>query len=211
MTCPPFRPAARPASLMVIDPNGHRTRVPIEPLPFRIGRQPESDLIIRDSRVSRTHARIVAENGEYVIEDCGSRHGTFVNGKRIERPGAAQFRPHRIRRAGFLPAHFRARRRGAEAHGGADGRTGRRRRADRRARRGRQPGQAARHPRSGAHAAKLLFGGRRAGLGGGYGAYHHRRRARFPVLRAPTGWIRAWRATSAATICATAICACRAR
>ena len=74
-----------PASLVVIDPNGHRTRVAIDPLPFGIGRQPESNLIIRDSRISRTHARIVAENGEYAIEDCGSLHGTYVNGKRITR------------------------------------------------------------------------------------------------------------------------------
>jgi len=74
---------AQPASLVVIDPNGHRSRVPIEPLPFHIGRQPESHLIIRDSRISRTHARILAEGGEYVIEDCGSRHGTYVNGGRI--------------------------------------------------------------------------------------------------------------------------------
>ena len=72
-----------PASLVVIDPNGHRTRVAIAPLPFSIGRQPESDLIIRDSRVSRTHTRIVAESGDYAIEDCGSLHGTYVNGKRI--------------------------------------------------------------------------------------------------------------------------------
>jgi serine phosphatase RsbU (regulator of sigma subunit)/pSer/pThr/pTyr-binding forkhead associated (FHA) protein len=70
---------------VVIDPNSHRTRVRIEPLPFRIGRQPENDLIIRDTRASRTHARIVIEQGEYVIEDCGSRHGTFVNGKKITR------------------------------------------------------------------------------------------------------------------------------
>jgi serine phosphatase RsbU (regulator of sigma subunit)/pSer/pThr/pTyr-binding forkhead associated (FHA) protein len=70
---------------MVIDPGGQRTRVRIDPVPFRIGRQPESDLIIRDSRASRTHARILVEQGEYVIEDCGSRHGTFVNGKRITR------------------------------------------------------------------------------------------------------------------------------
>jgi serine phosphatase RsbU (regulator of sigma subunit)/pSer/pThr/pTyr-binding forkhead associated (FHA) protein len=70
---------------MVIDPNGRRARVRIEPIPFRIGRQPESDLIIRDSRASRTHARILFEQGEYVIEDCGSRHGTSVNGHRITR------------------------------------------------------------------------------------------------------------------------------
>ena len=78
-------PAARPASLVVVDPNGNRTRVRIHPVPFRIGRQPDSDLIVRDSRASRTHARILVENGEYVIEDGGSRHGTFVNGTRITR------------------------------------------------------------------------------------------------------------------------------
>jgi sigma-B regulation protein RsbU (phosphoserine phosphatase) len=77
--------AAEPASLVVIDPNGHRTRVPVEPLPFHIGRQPESHLILRDSRVSRTHARIFVDNREYVLEDSGSRHGTFVNGKRVKR------------------------------------------------------------------------------------------------------------------------------
>ena len=74
-----------PASLIVTDPNGHRSRVPVTPLPFLIGRQPENHLVIRDSRVSRTHARIFAENTGYVIEDSGSRHGTFVNGKRIQR------------------------------------------------------------------------------------------------------------------------------
>jgi serine phosphatase RsbU (regulator of sigma subunit) len=73
------------ASLIVVDPHGHRTRVAVEPLPFLIGRQPENHLIVRDSRVSRSHARIVVENGRYLIEDCGSRHGTFVNGKRVRR------------------------------------------------------------------------------------------------------------------------------
>ncbi len=77
--------AAGPASLVVVDPNGHRKRVPVDPIPFLIGRQPENHLILRDSRVSRSHARIVVENGGYVLEDIGSRHGTFVNGKRVTR------------------------------------------------------------------------------------------------------------------------------
>src|SRR5215470_17042026 len=74
-----------PASLVIIDPNGHRSRVPIPALPFAIGRQPESDLLLRDSRISRTHARILLENGGYALEDAGSRHGTFLNGKRIHK------------------------------------------------------------------------------------------------------------------------------
>src|SRR5215467_6028536 len=80
-------PSAPPqsASLLVTDPSGHRTRVPVAPLPFSIGRLPENQLILRDSRISRTHARIVAEDGGYFIEDTGSRHGVFVNGKRVRR------------------------------------------------------------------------------------------------------------------------------
>ena len=79
------RPRAEPASLVVIDPNGHRTRVPIDPLPFQIGRNPENHLILRDSRVSRMHASIVLEDGDYVLKDCGSRHGLYVNGHRVSR------------------------------------------------------------------------------------------------------------------------------
>jgi phosphoserine phosphatase RsbU/P len=78
-------PVAEPASLVVVDPGGHRSRIPIQPLPFRIGRHADNHLIIRDTRASRTHARILFERGEYAVEDCGSRHGTFVNGARIER------------------------------------------------------------------------------------------------------------------------------
>jgi sigma-B regulation protein RsbU (phosphoserine phosphatase) len=77
--------ALEPASLVVVDPSGQRTRVPVTPLPFHIGRQPESHLILRDSRVSRSHARIYVDARDYVLEDSGSRHGTFVNGKRVKR------------------------------------------------------------------------------------------------------------------------------
>jgi len=79
------RNAPGPASLVVVDPNGHRTRVALDPLPFQIGRQPENHLIVRDSRVSRAHARILVEGAQYVLEDCGSRHGTWVNGKQVKR------------------------------------------------------------------------------------------------------------------------------
>jgi serine phosphatase RsbU (regulator of sigma subunit) len=81
----PDAPLARPASLLVIDPGGHRIRIEIGPLPFRIGRQADNHLVLRDNRASRLHAVIKLEGGEYLIEDAGSRHGTLVNGKRIER------------------------------------------------------------------------------------------------------------------------------
>ena len=78
-------PGPAPASLVVVDPSGHRTRAPIDPLPFQIGRMADNHLVIRDSRVSRIHARISAVGDRLVVEDCGSTHGTFVNGNRIAR------------------------------------------------------------------------------------------------------------------------------
>jgi phosphoserine phosphatase RsbU/P len=79
-------PASRPpaASLIVIDPNGNQKTVHLDPLPFTIGRHADSHLILRDSRTSRAHARIQLQNGDYVLEDLNSRHGTFVNGARIK-------------------------------------------------------------------------------------------------------------------------------
>jgi serine phosphatase RsbU (regulator of sigma subunit) len=66
-------------------PSGARSRVPLTPIPFLIGRQPENNFVLRDNRASRNHARIVAEQGEHYIEDLKSSHGTFVNGARITR------------------------------------------------------------------------------------------------------------------------------
>ena len=41
--------------------------------------------MIADPRVSREHASIVAENGEFFVVDLGSKHGTFVNGEKVDR------------------------------------------------------------------------------------------------------------------------------
>ena len=47
------------------------------------GRSPDCGIRIQDPLVSRRHAMISGEKGEYVISDLGSRGGTFVNGVRI--------------------------------------------------------------------------------------------------------------------------------
>lgn len=71
-------------ALIVIDPNGRRQRTALYPFPFRIGRSPDNNLILRDSRVSRNHAQIVVDDGKFHLEDLGSRHGVWVNGQRVE-------------------------------------------------------------------------------------------------------------------------------
>src|ERR1700674_1751693 len=87
MTSPVTRPTAphRVPSLAGFNPSGNRSRVPIDPLPFLIGRQGDNHLVLRDNRASRSHARIVAEQGEYFVEDLKSRHGVYVNGQQVKR------------------------------------------------------------------------------------------------------------------------------
>jgi serine phosphatase RsbU (regulator of sigma subunit) len=76
------------ATLVVVDPNGRRAKIPLRPFPFRIGRAPDNHLVLRDSRISRNHAQIASRDGHCVLEDLGSRHGVWLNGERIERPTA---------------------------------------------------------------------------------------------------------------------------
>jgi sigma-B regulation protein RsbU (phosphoserine phosphatase) len=59
--------------------------IELEHTPFTIGRKTDKDLVIPDSRVSRDHAQIIVENGDYYVIDQGSRHGTYVNGIKRER------------------------------------------------------------------------------------------------------------------------------
>jgi hypothetical protein len=47
---------------------------------LRIGRNDDNDVAIADGRVSRHHARIVADGGGFAIEDLQSSNGTFVDG-----------------------------------------------------------------------------------------------------------------------------------
>jgi serine phosphatase RsbU (regulator of sigma subunit) len=76
--------SARRATLVVANPSGNRTKVILEQVPFTIGRHPENNLVLRDTRISRNHARITNHNGQFLVEDLRSRHGVYVNGERIE-------------------------------------------------------------------------------------------------------------------------------
>ena len=71
-------------SLIYVQGNEQRSIV-LNRTPFSVGRKVDKDLVIPDPRVSRDHAMIVAENGDFYVVDQGSKHGTFVNGERIQR------------------------------------------------------------------------------------------------------------------------------
>ena len=61
----------------------HPELVSLEKRETTIGRLPTSDVFISGDGVSRTHARIVQEGHHYVLRDCGSTCGTYVNGRRV--------------------------------------------------------------------------------------------------------------------------------
>ncbi len=57
-----------------------RRIIPLESLPFTIGRSADRHLHLTQPQVSREHAFIDRDSDGFFIRDLGSRHGTFVNG-----------------------------------------------------------------------------------------------------------------------------------
>ena len=62
---------------------GGSTFLPLDHLPFTIGRRSGHDLVLPDGRVSRDHAVVEAASGGYRLRDLGSRNGTLLNGEPI--------------------------------------------------------------------------------------------------------------------------------
>jgi sigma-B regulation protein RsbU (phosphoserine phosphatase) len=71
-------------TLVLVQGSEQRT-IHLDHSPFTVGRRVDKDLVIADPRVSRDHAHILSESGEFFVVDEGSKHGTFVNGERVQR------------------------------------------------------------------------------------------------------------------------------
>jgi serine phosphatase RsbU (regulator of sigma subunit)/pSer/pThr/pTyr-binding forkhead associated (FHA) protein len=63
-------------------PEGERS-FPLEKESQLIGRQHDCPICLEALAVSRLHARIFRRNGSFVVEDVGSRGGTYVNGNQV--------------------------------------------------------------------------------------------------------------------------------
>lgn len=50
-----------------------------------IGRAPDNDIVLSNRAVSRHHAVVYWEEDRFLVEDLGSRNGTFVNGYLIQK------------------------------------------------------------------------------------------------------------------------------
>src|SRR5438105_330967 len=71
-------------SLVYVQGNDQRS-IALDHTPFTVGRKVDKDLVIADPRVSRDHALILSDNGEFYVVDQSSKHGTFVNGEKVQR------------------------------------------------------------------------------------------------------------------------------
>ena len=96
---------------LVLVQGNEQKNIVLNRTPFTVGRKVDKDLVIADPRVSRDHALIIHENdGTFFVVDQNSKHGTFVNGERIqrqklERNDRLEFGARDTTYAIFNPAH----------------------------------------------------------------------------------------------------------
>src|SRR5260370_1634378 len=56
---------------------------------YYIGRDPQSDIVVNDSRVSWRHAVLRQDGSTWLLEDVGSTNGTFQGRDRVQRVAIA--------------------------------------------------------------------------------------------------------------------------
>jgi pSer/pThr/pTyr-binding forkhead associated (FHA) protein len=74
--------------IVIEQAGGHEIALPPQQIPldidcFVIGRESDCHLAIPSQSVSRRHAQLRLQDGQWSIEDLRTRNGTWVNGQRI--------------------------------------------------------------------------------------------------------------------------------
>ncbi len=72
------------ARFRYLDESGKEHWTTIIPPRFTIGRSSNNDMIFSHMSISRVHCEIVSEGGEHLLRDLSSKHGTYINGARVE-------------------------------------------------------------------------------------------------------------------------------
>jgi pSer/pThr/pTyr-binding forkhead associated (FHA) protein len=73
------------AKLVLTQPDGGAQEVSLSKGNITVGRAATSDIVLRDGKASRAHARFECGPGGCFVVDLGSANGTRVNGSRVER------------------------------------------------------------------------------------------------------------------------------
>ncbi len=94
-----------PASVTLVETSSGRPLQPAREIPARglaFGRDPSNDLCLEDGEVSRFHARVTPREETYMLEDLGSRNGTWVNRMRVRQHCLAHADCFRIGHFSFI-------------------------------------------------------------------------------------------------------------
>jgi pSer/pThr/pTyr-binding forkhead associated (FHA) protein len=70
--------------LRIRRPSGAQEVIGLEVDTVTIGRAESNTVVLPDACASRHHVRIDCGDDRYMLTDCGSKNGTFVNGKRVQ-------------------------------------------------------------------------------------------------------------------------------
>ena len=73
------------AYLDIVGINGERNGVELNRSQVYIGRDPECEVHIPTTTISRQHVRIFCRGEEYHVEDLDSTNGTYINGVKVKR------------------------------------------------------------------------------------------------------------------------------
>jgi pSer/pThr/pTyr-binding forkhead associated (FHA) protein len=72
--------------LVVVEGEAAGTVVELAGEPITIGRADDSTITLIDDYVSTRHARLVQQEGAWLIEDLGSTNGTYLDRQRVTAP-----------------------------------------------------------------------------------------------------------------------------
>ena len=72
------------ASLVVRTGQQAGQAFPLSDTVTRLGRHPDSEIMLDDITVSRRHAEVERTAGGYLVRDAGSLNGTYVNQERVD-------------------------------------------------------------------------------------------------------------------------------
>lgn len=74
----------KPAALLVVGGDLNGTLFDLKELQIGVGRNADNTIALEFNGVSRYHFKLLASGENHVLEDCGSKNGTYLNNKKVE-------------------------------------------------------------------------------------------------------------------------------